>query len=141
MAEAGLTGRTRDIARPVARAIARSTYRHTARRTEREPAEGLPPTLTNRLEGVKQEPGRNPWLTPAEGDGIVDNETYAANLEKFDHIVVLMMENRSFDHMLGYLSLAGGWADVNSLRPGLANEYQGRSYPVLASSDESGRGP
>jgi phospholipase C len=27
------------------------------------------------------------------------------NLAKIDHIVVLMMENRSFDHVLGYLSL------------------------------------
>src|SRR6266496_1707456 len=40
------------------------------------------------------------------------------------------MENRSFDHMLGYLSLTGGRADIDGLRPGLANEYQGRSYPV-----------
>jgi len=31
----------------------------------------------------------------------------SANLEKVDHIVVLMLENRSFDHMLGYLSLEG----------------------------------
>ena len=29
------------------------------------------------------------------------------NLEKIEHIVVLMMENRSFDHMLGYLKLNG----------------------------------
>ncbi len=28
-----------------------------------------------------------------------------AQLEKIEHIVVLMLENRSFDHMLGYLSL------------------------------------
>lgn len=26
------------------------------------------------------------------------------NLDKFDHIIMLMMENRSFEHMLGYLS-------------------------------------
>ena len=26
------------------------------------------------------------------------------NLNKIDYIVILMMENRSFDHMLGYLS-------------------------------------
>ena len=25
------------------------------------------------------------------------------NLHKIDHIVVLMLENRSFDHMLGFL--------------------------------------
>ena len=41
-----------------------------------------------------------------------------------------MMENRSFDHMLGYLSLTGGRADIDGLRPGVANEYQGRSYRV-----------
>ena len=57
-------------------------------------------------------------------------ETGTANLEKVDHIVVLMMENRSFDHMLGYLSLEGGRSDVDGLREGLANEHQGRSYPI-----------
>ncbi len=57
-------------------------------------------------------------------------ESCVANLEKVDHIVVLMMENRSFDHMLGYLSLTGGRADIDGLRPGLGNEYLGRSYPV-----------
>jgi phospholipase C len=54
----------------------------------------------------------------------------AANLEKVDHIVVMMLENRSFDHMLGYLSLTGRRPDIDGLRPGLANEYQGRTYPV-----------
>lgn len=46
------------------------------------------------------------------------------NLSKIDHIVVVMMENRSFDHMLGYLSLPSvatgdvvgrGRADVDGL--------------------------
>ena len=54
----------------------------------------------------------------------------AANLEKVDHVVVVMLENRSFDHMLGYLSLSGGRAEIDGLRPGLANDYQGRTYPV-----------
>jgi phospholipase C len=61
---------------------------------------------------------------------MVSLDSSIANLQKVDHVVVLMMENRSFDHMLGYLSLAGGRADIDGLRPGLANEYQGRSYPV-----------
>jgi phospholipase C len=30
------------------------------------------------------------------------------NLRKIDHIVVLMMENRSFDHMLGFLTIEQG---------------------------------
>jgi phospholipase C len=59
----------------------------------------------------------------AEGDG-------RANLKKIDHIVVLMMENRSFDHVLGYLSLEEGRTEVDGLREGLANEHQGSSYPV-----------
>jgi phospholipase C len=43
-----------------------------------------------------------------------------ANLDKINHIVVLMQENRSFDHLLGYLSLpleagGAGRADVDGL--------------------------
>ena len=53
-----------------------------------------------------------------------------SGLEKIDHIVVLMLENRSFDHMLGYLSLEGGRDDVDGLRGGFANEHDGRGYPV-----------
>jgi len=53
-----------------------------------------------------------------------------ANLEKVEHVVVLMLENRSFDHMLGYLSLNGGRPDIDGLRPEFANKYQGRIYPV-----------
>jgi phospholipase C len=54
----------------------------------------------------------------------------AENLGKIEHVVVLMLENRSFDHMLGYLSLEGGRADVNGLRPGMKNSYGGKDYPV-----------
>ena len=53
-----------------------------------------------------------------------------ANLEKIDHIVVLMLENRSFDHMLGYLSLEGGRGDIDGLREEFRNEHDGRRYPV-----------
>ena len=35
-------------------------------------------------------------------------EAADSNLEKIDHIVVVVLENRSFDHMLGYLSLPEG---------------------------------
>jgi phospholipase C len=53
-----------------------------------------------------------------------------ASLDKVEHVVVLMLENRSFDHMLGYLSLGGGHADVDGLAAGMANEWGGRSYPI-----------
>ena len=52
------------------------------------------------------------------------------NLAHIEHIVVLMMENRSFDHMLGYLSLEGGRADIDGLRASHANVHAGISYPV-----------
>ncbi len=64
--------------------------------------------------------------------GVVDedDQVRAANLDKVDHVVVVMLENRSFDHMLGYLSLTGGRSDIDGLRPELANQYEGRTYPV-----------
>ncbi|HUN77547.1 MAG TPA: alkaline phosphatase family protein [Solirubrobacteraceae bacterium] len=61
----------------------------------------------------------------------------AARLERIEHIVVVMLENRSFDHMLGYLSLppelgGRGRAAVDGLRgPGEdVNDYDGRLYPI-----------
>ena len=45
------------------------------------------------------------------------------NLSKVDRIVVLLMENRSFDHVLGYLSLSGGRSDIDGLTPDLLNSY------------------
>src|SRR2546423_13399284 len=51
-------------------------------------------------------------------------------LAKVEHIVVLMLENRSFDHMLGYLSLEGGRDDIDGLQAGMANDHGGRSYPI-----------
>jgi phospholipase C len=59
-----------------------------------------------------------------------DDGAAAANLQKIDHIVVVMLENRSFDHMLGYLSLSGRRPDIDGLRSGLANEFEGRPYPI-----------
>jgi phospholipase C len=55
-------------------------------------------------------------------------------LANIDHIVVLMMENRSFDHMLGYLSLpaaqgGAGRSDVDGLKGGESNSYLGVTYP------------
>ncbi len=62
---------------------------------ERRPTKGyLPRGLSNTLPSGGAIPPqliRDTWVSP--------------NLSKIDHIVVLMMENRSFDHVLGYLSL------------------------------------
>ena len=54
----------------------------------------------------------------------------ADNLRKIDNIVVLMMENRSFDHMLGYLKLEEQRDDVEGLTPGLSNSDGQKSYPI-----------
>jgi phospholipase C len=43
------------------------------------------------------------------------------NLKKIDHIVVLMMENRSFDHMLGHLKLDDPTSKVDGLTEQLGN--------------------
>ena len=53
-----------------------------------------------------------------------------ANLKKIEHIVVLMLENRSFDHMLGYLSLEGGRSDIDGLKAGMSNSHGGKKYPI-----------
>ena len=55
-----------------------------------------------------------------------------AKLDQFDTIVVVMMENRSFDHLLGYLSLPeyGGRTNVDGLQPGMKNTLLGVDYPV-----------
>lgn len=51
-------------------------------------------------------------------------------LKQIDHIVVLMLENRSFDHMLGYLSLTGGRAGVDGLNGAQSNTFNGTAYPA-----------
>ena len=63
--------------------------------------------------------------TPARMIPAPDDEA-AQRLDAIDHIVVLMMENRSFDHMLGYLSLPAqqggrGRGDVDGLTGGEKN--------------------
>jgi phospholipase C len=56
-----------------------------------------------------------------------------ANLHKIDHIVVLMLENRSFDHMLGYLALDGGIADIDGLTGEESNLNPVTGNPVQVS--------
>src|SRR5262245_41415577 len=62
-------------------------------------------------------------------------KTTPGNLSKIDHIVVLMMENRSFDHMLGYLSLHGGRKDIDGLKGSEKNVYKGREFRSFPLAD------
>ncbi|HEY7004395.1 MAG TPA: alkaline phosphatase family protein [Gaiellaceae bacterium] len=73
--------------------------------------------------------GRTP-PAPAGFVRIALDDSVAA-LDEIEHIVVLMLENRSFDHMLGYLSLEPGGLGVDGLRAGMTNEHEGRSYPIF----------
>ena len=58
-------------------------------------------------------------------------------LQQIEHIVVLMLENRSFDHMLGYLSLppalgGKGRTDVDGLKGTETNKNaKGVPFPVM----------
>ena len=59
-----------------------------------------------------------------------------SNLSNIKHIVVLTMENRSFDHMLGYLSLpvtagGAGRTDVDGLNGSKPNPYNLELFPSV----------
>lgn len=61
-------------------------------------------------------------------------------IQEIETVVVVMMENRSFDHMLGHLSLEeyGGRSEVEGLRRPFdkyENLYQTRAYPPFAMED------
>jgi len=64
------------------------------------------------------------------------------DLQKIKHVVIVMMENRSFDHMLGYLSLppySRGDVDGQSLDPAWLGRFtnfdNGQAIPPYHSSD------
>lgn len=62
-----------------------------------------------------------------------------ARLRTLRHVVVVMMENRSFDHLLGYL-LREGMADVDGLTGAEANlDRDGRSIGVHAFDADAGK--
>src|SRR5260370_39459317 len=60
------------------------------------------------------------------------------DLQKLKTIIIVLMENRSFDHVLGYLSRSRGRTDVNGIKddawivlqenPGRRGSY--RPYPL-----------
>jgi phospholipase C len=60
----------------------------------------------------------------------VPADAAADNLRKIDNIVILLMENRSFDHMLGYLKLEENRGDVDGLTPGMSNNDGQKDYPI-----------
>jgi phospholipase C len=92
----------------------------------------LPARLRRVVDLVAEDVPPTPTATIA-----APSDPAAARLQSVDHIVVLMLENRSFDHMLGYLSLpaelgGAGRGDVDGLRgPAVnVNHYDGSSYVI-----------
>jgi phospholipase C len=71
------------------------------------------------------------WPTP--GHPNPGHDFSPGTLANIDHIIVLTKENRSFDHLLGYLSLPvarGGMGrpDVDGLKGGEFNTYKGTDF-------------
>jgi phospholipase C len=98
----------------------------------REVAHLLPEKLRQVIDVAAADvpPAPTEWI-PAPDDPA------AGRLGQIDHIVVVMMENRSFDHMLGYLSLPAalggqGRTDVDGLRGPETNfnDHAGQRYPI-----------
>jgi phospholipase C len=54
----------------------------------------------------------------------------ADQLQKIKRIVVLMMENRSFDHTLGFLTIEQGRTDLEGPKLAMSNSYRGDTYHV-----------
>jgi phospholipase C len=60
----------------------------------------------------------------------IDLDDPVRALDDIEHVIVLMLENRSFDHMLGYLSLEGGRQDIDGLQQGMQNRYRGETHRI-----------
>ena len=60
------------------------------------------------------------------------NDQARDNLQKIEHFVVLMLENRSFDQMLGHLELGGHDADglKREENERLVNWYNNQEYKL-----------
>lgn len=69
--------------------------------------------------------------TGSAAPATVPDDAALRNLtEKVEHIVVLMLENRSFDHMLGFLSIEQGRGEIEGPTAALSNDADGHSYHV-----------
>ena len=75
-------------------------------------------------------PGCDPSVAPAA-------VTPALLRERIKTVVVLMMENRSFDHVFGALSLVEGRTEVDGLRADMANPRADGSLVHVAPADQT----
>jgi len=86
-----------------------------------EPEQRAPNPLRNYLPHGTGATGSPNWTSP--------------HLSKVDHIVVLMMENRSFDHILGSLSMTN--PNVDGLTPAVLQKFNAPGHTIrsLAQAD------
>jgi phospholipase C len=90
----------------------------------------LPSALQRAVDVLTEHPAPTPT-----GTVTVEVDDAVRNLDRIEHIVVLMLENRSFDSMLGYLSLGDDpLPGVDGLRPDMKNVHGGADYPVHVST-------
>ena len=76
----------------------------------------------------------------AVGTTTVPDDDALKNLQtKVDHIVVLMMENRSFDHMLGFLTIDEGRTDVEGLTRGTVKQHRRCRVPDPSGDEHEAR--
>jgi phospholipase C len=72
---------------------------------------------------------------------LLKNKDVANNLDKFEHIVVLMMENRSFDNVLGYLYTPENPPPNGQSFEGVAGKNLSQPIPSYADSSFMGSVP
>jgi len=88
-------------------------------------------------------PKCTPWLSEnASGDEIRrDHEEDGMGASSIQHVFVLMLENRAFDHMLGFSGISGQDAAtgettrINGLSGIESNTFQGQVYKVSSTAD------
>ena len=102
------------------------------RRTRRQILEGLAAAT---LAGCARDPGTDPaggQRRTSEGSTGSEGSEGSSGPGTIDTIVICMMENRSFDHVFGSLSLLEGRTDVDGLLPGMGNpDTDGRFLDVV----------
>ncbi len=84
---------------------------------------------------VRDHRGEPQWFPPgtANSGGVVRDHRQS----KIKHVFVLMLENRSFDHMLGFSGITGTDAatgqptSIDGLNGSESNSYNGVNYPVV----------
>jgi phospholipase C len=108
--------------------------------TPPQQGDGTPVVRDHRGDGG----GGRPIAPPPHGpgfDGVVHD--HRDSTKKIKHVFVLMLENRSFDHMLGFSAITGTDANtgaataIDGLTGNESNAYGGQTYKVSRGAPDS----